>query len=265
MENRYNGGNEIKGSALAYEQRLRVCEFLKRNREHLKVTMTIVSPLVVSQDDLVAFRTKQADTFKSNKEWFVNAGGTVFLEEYDRITKIALHDTRLSDVEFLQALMLIQHLQRVLKFSIVYFMEHKYQRYFRDFNFLFDQKLPNKLSGMEKYISNYLKAFLDGMSKMGMSIPIPNVWRKGHPFIDRYMIMMEDGREAFFLNELLKDFRFEDSKSDPGLRMADIISNTIYQYLVNPKNPDVLKCYETLKYALGSHKGSSQFHIMLRK
>jgi len=267
MEKRYNGGNELKGSDLTFEQRLHVCEFLKKNRDHLKVTMTIILPSVVSHEDLVKFRDKQAEIFQSNKEWYIHAGGKAekVLEEYDRITKLAMHNSRLSDAEFLQALLLTEQMERVIKFCIVYFMERKHRRYFRDFNFLFDRKLPNKLSGMEKYILNYVKAFLDGKSKMGLTIPIPNVWKKGHPFVERYMIMLEDGREAFFLNELLKDFRFEDSKVEPGLRMADIISNTIYQRVLNPHDPEIAKCYAALEYALGYQNKKSQFHVMFRK
>ncbi|CAM4026392.1 DUF3800 domain-containing protein [Paenibacillus alkaliterrae] len=267
MEKRYNGGAEIKGSDLTFEQRLRVCEFLKKNRDHLKATMTIVLPSVVTHEDLNLFRTNQAETFQKNKEWYINAGGKVqkVLEEYDRIAKLAMYQSRLSDEEFLQALLLTQQMERVIKFCIVYFMERKHRRNFKDFIFLFDRKLPNKLSAMEKYILNYVKAFLDGKSKMGMTIPIPNVWKTGHPFIDRYMITMEDGREAFFLNELLKNFEFEDSKNDPGLRMVDIISNTIYQHILNPNNLEIAQCYNTLQYALGYQNKMSQFHIILKK
>ncbi|GEM_PF-5532608 len=69
MEKRYNGGAEIKGSDLTFEQRLRVCEFLKKNRDYLKATMTIVLPSIVTHEYLNLFRINQAETFQKNKEW----------------------------------------------------------------------------------------------------------------------------------------------------------------------------------------------------
>ncbi|QYR19790.1 DUF3800 domain-containing protein [Paenibacillus sp. sptzw28] len=265
FEERNSDGKETKGSHLTYEQRLKVCRFIKKNRTEMKIGLTIVSPKMVSQDNLIDYRALQSETFERNKQWYLNHGGKHFLSHYDKLIKIALYQTRMSDEEFLQALLLVQQLHRVLTFFMVYFYEPKYRRCFKEFQFVFDRKLPGKLAGMEKYFQTYVMPFLDAQSKLGDKIPIVDVWKKGHPFIDRYMLELKDGKRGIYLNKIFGDnCTFMDSKDEPGLRLVDIISNTVYNYLVNPDNPQYDKCYHLLQSAMGGKNNQPLFHIMLR-
>lgn len=265
FEKRNSNGNEIKGSLLASEQRLKVCHFIYKNRTELKIGLTIVSPNMVSQDNLIEYRTLQSETFERNKQWYLNNGGTHLLSHYEKLIKIAQYQTRMSDVEFLQSILLVQQLQRVLTFCMVYFYERKYERYFKGFSFVFDRKQPGKLAGMEKYFQSYAMPFLDGQSKLGDTITMVDTWKKGHPFIDRYMLELENGRSGLNLNKIFgENCSFMDSKDEPGLRLVDIISNTVYNYLVNPDNPQYIECYQLLKSAIGRQNNQPLFHIKLQ-
>jgi len=192
-------------------------------------------------------------------------GGTHLLSHYDKLIKIAQYQTRMSDEEFLQAILLVQQLHRVLTFCMGYFYELKYRRYFKEFSFVFDRKQPGKLAGMEKYFQTYVMPFLDGQSKMGDTITVVDAWKKGHPFIDRYMLELEDGRNGLYLNKIFGgNCSYMDSKDEPGLRLVDIISNTVYNYLVYPDNPVYMECYRLLKSAMGGKNNQPLFHIKLQ-
>jgi hypothetical protein len=266
FEDRYGGGEEVKGSSLKYEQRLKVCQFVKKNRSDLKICLTIISPAMVSQKDLEEYRELQVETFERNKQWYINHGGTHLLSHYEKLMKISQYQTRMSDQEFLQAMMLVQQLRRVLTFCMVYFYKKKYRNFFKDFAFVYDRKLPNKLSGMEKYFKTYVMPFLDGQSKVGKDpIPVLDVWREGHPFIDRYIIDLADGKKGIHLNKVFGDnCFFMNSKNDPGLRLVDMISNTIFNYLVDPENEQNQDCYNLLRYAIGAEGKSPLYFITLR-
>jgi hypothetical protein len=266
FENKFNNGLELKGSKLTPELRLRVCDFVKKNHEHLKISVTIISPEMVSQWELDQYRALQALTFKKNKNWYINAGGKAseILEHYDRVAKIAEYNTRLNDQDFLQSIMLVQQLQRVLTYCIVYFIEPKFRKYFHNFSFIFDGKQPGKTSTMEKYIKNNVKPFLDGNSKSGHTVPVPSVWKEGHPFVDNFFIDVDNSRKGVSLNKIFNDLIFVDSRDEAGLRLVDIISNTIYSYLVNRSAPEIVHCYNKLEYAMAKEEGSSLYHILLR-
>ncbi|WJH34281.1 DUF3800 domain-containing protein [Paenibacillus sp. CC-CFT747] len=265
FEERNSKGKEIKGSQLTDEQRLKVCRFVQKNNTEMIIGLTIVSPTMVSQENLNDYRTLQSEIFEKNKQWYIAQGGKHLLHHYDKLIKISQYDTRMSDAEYLQALLLVQQLHRVLSFCMVYFFESKFRRYFKEFSFVFDRKQPGKLGGMEKYFKTYVMPFLDSQSKLGDRIPVVDVWKKGHPFIDRYMLELEDGKSGLYLNKIFGDnCTFMDSKDEPGLRLIDIISNTVYNYLVNPDNPLYEKCYQLLKSALGGKNNQPLFHITLR-
>lgn len=265
FESRTNGGNEIKGSQLSLEHRKKVCNFIQKNRANLKISITVVSPEQVTPDNLEDFRSLQSDIFERNKQWYISQGGhsEEIQSHYDKLIKIARYNTRMSNAEFLQSVLLVQQLSRVLTYCMVYFCESKFRRDFKEFKFLFDRKQPKKLSGMEKYFQSYVMPFLDAQSKLGYRIQLDESWNEGHPFIDNYTLEHE-GKIAISLNKIFGDnCHFMDSKIEPGLRLIDIISNTVYNYIVNPGVPEYVECYYLLKDAMGSDKPLN--HIMLRE
>ncbi|MEK4083778.1 DUF3800 domain-containing protein [Psychrobacillus sp. FSL K6-1415] len=268
FEQRYNDGEEIKGSRLTYAQRLKVCNFIKKNQSKLKISLKIVSPKKVTLEELKDFRTMQSTTFQQNKQRYINKGGKSreILTHFDKLVKIAQYQTRMSNEDFLQSILLVEQLLDVLTFCMAYFYESKYRRDFKDFSFVFDRKQPNKLSGMEKYFQTYVMPFLDAQSKLGNRIPMVDFWKEGHPFIDRYTLEVKDGNRGLYLNKIFgENCTFIDSKKEPGLRLVDIISNTIYNYLVNPNVQEYKECYKVLKNAIGGKENRPLSHITLRK
>lgn len=275
FEARNNVVDEIKGSQLSIKERMKVCNFIKKNRSNLVITITMVDSSFTTLDDISYFRTRQAGIFRRNKDSFIERGGgesKAILEYYDKITKIAEYSSRLSNEEFLQSLMTITNMKNTLHNSIIYFLDWKYAKDFRTYDYIFDAKLVNKLSPMEKYIKANLKAFIQDIPDINNRIIVlPDTWKSGHPFIDKYMLKEYDLNgvihpEVIDLNKLFENgLQFKDSKEKHGLKLIDMVCNTVYSYIVNPKNADYRSCYDLLKYSMAHKEGKSISMIDIQK
>jgi hypothetical protein len=160
---------------------------------------------------------------------------------------------------------LVMQLERVLKFCLVYFLEKKFRRYFREFSFIFDRKQPGKLAAMEKYFSTNIMPFLDSQSKLGSKFPILDRWEKGHPFIDYFLEEIRPGKTGISLNKIIgENLQFMDSKEEPGLRLVDFVCNTIYNFINDRSNRENVECYRLIEYAIGAEKNKPLVHLVLR-
>jgi hypothetical protein len=245
------GVTEAKGNLLSIGERLRVCHFMKLNRQNLVATAFLVRPNHVSLAQLKRFRDIQASRFLHNKQAYLANGGRApaILAHFDKLEKIAQLSSRLSDEEFLQSLMMVENVRATLQHSIVYYMDRRWNQDFASYQFIIDRKLPGKLSPMEKYIKTNLLPFLDGASKTGESEPlvVPDTWKQGHCFTETYLTPEGDiDLDTVFGHGL----QFLDSATEPGLRVVDMISNTLYAFFAGPDDPDIERCYALLRHAL---------------
>lgn len=180
-----------------------------------------------------------------------------FMNSFEK--KIADYNTRLSDQEYLQSILTTQNIRKTLQHTLVYYIDYKYAKYFKDYFFIFDRKLSTKLSPMEKYIDTYLLPFLQGNPEKQQALAIVGIWKKGHPFVDNYL--NKDG--DIMLNAIFKNgLRFVDSKEEPGIRLIDIVCNTLYSYLHFPENREYLNCYTLIKTAIG-HQGDKYIDLVM--
>jgi hypothetical protein len=68
----------------------------------------------------------------------------------DAMTKRSGLSSRVSDVEYMQAVLLIDLTFMALQKSLIWFSDQRSAQSFRDFRFIYDAKLPTKLGTGEK-------------------------------------------------------------------------------------------------------------------
>lgn len=251
---------EIKGSDLGIQQRLKICNFINKNRSSISITITMVDSRITSVEHLHEYRINQSKTFQSNKDYYISIGGSSLLSEFDRLIKIAEYATRMSDEEFLQSILIVNNVRKTIQNLLIKFLDFKYAKFFKSFDFVFDRKLSSKLSAMEKYLSTYIMAFLQDNPMKQKPLIVVNTWKKGHPFVDN---CMNEDENIVINNIFTKGLQFKDSREEPGLRLIDIVSNTIYQYLISPNNKELLECYKSLKEAILNEKGKYVTLVLL--
>jgi len=267
---RLNIKSEIKGTQLTLDQREKVCRFLHKNRNDFTIAVTGVDSDFCSQKDLDNFRARQVDTFKNNKDLYISKGGNapLILQHFDKIIKIAEYSCRLSDEEFLQALITFEHMRHVIQYSIVYYIDWKYAKNFNVYDFIFDRKLPGKLSGMEKYLDTNLLPFIHGETiAHGSTIIIPDTWKRKHPFVNKYCAEF-DGKIGIDLKKVFQTgLQFKNSEEEPGLQLVDIISNTVYQILYGRKlnKPDFVQLNNILAPLMGGTGNNIMTLIQLKQ
>lgn len=266
---KYNIKSEVKGAYLTLDQREQVCGFLYKNRSDFTIAVTGVDSDLCSPNDLAEFRLLQADTLRNNKELYISKGGNapLILQHFDKVIKIAELSSRLSDEEFLQALITFEHMKDVIQYSIVYYIDWKYAKNFNEYEFIFDRKLPGKMSRMEKYLKSNLLPFMHGESIVyGTALVVPDTWKQKHPFINNYYTEY-DGVFSINLNKVFQTgLQFKNSEEEPGLQLVDIISNTVYHILYGRKSENLqyVRCNNILAPLMGG-KGNSIMKLIKLK
>lgn len=249
---------ELKGVNISDIDRFKVCKFVYKNRKEIKIANTIVDLKDFQRDLLVKFRIMQRDTFIKNRELYVSKGGKSdnILNHFNKIIKISEYSSRLSDEEFLQFLVEFENIKDSLQFSLVYFIDWKYAHNFEKYNFIIDRKGSNSLSKMEKFLKDNLCPFLHGRTVTNQMefMDVVDTWTEKHPFIKKFTVTGEGGKRDIYLNKIFyNNLYFQDSNTSYGLRLVDIVSNTMYRYFNG--DTSLKDCYKILRACCGGKDG----------
>ena len=108
----------------------------------------------------------------------------------------------------------------------VYFYDEEYDAEFENIEILIDRSFINR----ERHIifwKEWLRNGLVGRNHRGEAFIIPDEWAKrNHPFVRKY----DDNGICEFNDLYHKHMRFEDSRREIGLQIADTCANICYRY-----------------------------------
>ena len=122
--------------------------------------------------------------------------------------------------------MAVNVIYKTLDHMLVYYLDSKYEFCFNHINIIVDRKNPTKITDYEKLTRDGIPLFCYNLSKSNPLGVVTEVWNADHPF--RKNFECEGGID---LSKVLSNISFKDSKSEYGLRIADIIANTLYMCL----------------------------------
>lgn len=245
--------NEVKGSYLSINNRSKICKYLSKN-PWIKATVYVTDNNVTTSTTINNWRKKQSEQFSKNKNLYIKAGGNapLVLAHFDKIIKISKYNTRVSDNDYVEGLMLMQLIKTTLHKSTLCFITDKYKNDLGQFRFIIDRKLQTKLSRMEKYLFENIKGLLgfppgidkygaDVSRKMGM-VTLSEWTNINHPFVRNFCT-----KEGINVNKIFeKGLEFEDSKKLNELQIIDIICNTVYASLTDPTNRELKQCFDLM-------------------
>lgn len=242
---------ELHGAQLNREQLVEICEFV--GAASVSALVHVTDTQMMTKAVIRAFRLKQAEQIESELARWRAAGGSSVRVAADltNLAKAARFTSRLSDTEFVQATMLPDLLRDVVQRSIDRFEGDEWRDAFERFEFVFDEKLPGKLSPGQKF-ANLMYMPVLGSNKRFV-FDIPEHWRDtGHP----YAVNFSDGSHtrvnALFANGLATRASHEIA----GLQIADVIAHVVRQAVLRPNAIDrVLTAYDALRPALAGPEG----------
>ncbi|MDA7857940.1 DUF3800 domain-containing protein [bacterium] len=244
---------EIKGSLLCLENRFRVCKFLSDNPD-FKVSIFVADTEITNDALIDKYRKLQYKQFKKNRKSHINMGGKApsILKHYEKIMKLNKYKSRFSNSEYVEGMLINGTIRLSLQKSTICYFPNSYRNDLGDYHFILDKKLKNKLSPMEKYLSENIKGFLGFPSSIDKSkvnldgklkMTTYEGWGNDHPFKEKYC-----RKNHISINKIFEHgLEFKDSKNHTGLTLIDIICNTIYKSLNNPKDYNIIKCFNLLK------------------
>lgn len=260
-----NGSGEVKGSALDIVDRLNFCEWLGSLNGKVKIKCNYLQAEHNDHSRLSSYRRKTADDVARINAQYAGVLGVehpkvAFLKKYEGLLRF---DTRLPDLDFYHFGLYRDAIRDAFQFSIVYFMDRKYEQDFETYDFVFDRQLTRKLAPCEKLVKEYLLYLYDNAARTGNStiIAVPDTWKNPPHIFER---AFKDSNGDMRLDLIFgKGFQFEDSRNEIGLQLVDIVVNTVYQNITRRSDRSLNRCYDYIRHLFGGEGGHEILSIKL--
>lgn len=253
------GVPELHGHELTDQQLLALCRSIGRG--------SCVLIAAVSDTDLITateihrFRLDQAAAIQRAWERFLAQGGrSDDIGEFShRNMKRSAYSGRVSDGEFVQAILMVELLRAALQKAVIWYRDDEWAADLADFRFILDGKEPGKLTPGEKFMSEIITP---AIASRGRSLDLPDTWaEKDHPFRQRYE--RQRGRIRGVEKEGVIDIkaifdralRFADSRDHPGLQLADAVAHVTRRAVLEPGNALIQGAYDALRDRLAGEDG----------
>lgn len=248
--------DELHATNLTPGQRLNVCRFVASSPLQLVAQLTDTD--LIDRPSLNRWRIDQAARMKSNLDWYRWQGGQA--EDIDAWMQAGIKRTglasRISDVEFLQAILLVDLVHASLQKSLVFYTADEWRRDFERFAFILDAKLPGKLGAGEKFLRDAIVPILGSSERFGLILV--EDWKDAdppHPFVARFDSASGwSGTERRRVSEGIdlsgifeEGLRFEQSHDHPGLQIADLVAYVVRDALLRPSDDRSQLAYDLLR------------------
>ncbi len=171
------------------------------------------------------------------------------------LTKRSDLSTRISNAEFVQAILLIDLTFAALQKSLIWFTDNAWRDDVESFRFLYDGKLPGKLGAGEKMLRDIIVPVLGSNDRFVLDVV--DLWKRQqppHPFIARFEREggWSVGRRAhgsgFDLNLIFEHgLRFADSRHHPGLQIADAVAYITRRAVLEPNDDQAQVAYDLIR------------------
>jgi hypothetical protein len=147
----------------------------------------------------------------------------------------------LSDEQFLKLLTLGTCIIELLRHSLTYRIHGEYVPFWEDITYYIDRSSA-KNSREEKVFSRSIRWFLYHSTKKNPLLLPDDMFFTNHPFMKKF-----DTPHGIDMEKLFKKITFEVSFSQIGLRIADIIANTLFRVLHDLENKKgMMKYYKKI-------------------
>ncbi|MFC2163619.1 DUF3800 domain-containing protein, partial [Acidobacteriota bacterium] len=147
----------------------------------------------------------------------------------------------MSDVQYLKLMTLGTCIVELLRHSLTFRVHGKYETNWKDITYFVDRSSARN-SREEKVFRRSIQWFLFNSTRR-MPILLPDdMFFTNHPFIKNF-----DTPNGIDMEKLFKNINFEDSLNQIGLRIADIIANTLFRLLNDLENKNgMLRYYKRI-------------------
>jgi hypothetical protein len=259
--------DELHAVDLEPAQLLAVAEFIGHSDCQLLAHATdnvLVSPAGIAQ-----FRLDQAARLERNLEWYrtestkaIGAPVKEIEDWYLRHIKRAGLATQISHGEFVQAHYLVELIADALQKALIVFHEDQWSGDFRDFQFILDGKLPQKMAAGEKYLNDSIVPALGSRPNRGLAISESWKGDPPHPFVEKFglergRIRGQDVEGAFDLKLLFEHgLRFEPSAAHSGLQLVDAVAYIVRRAVMEPDDTTIQAAYDAFREKLRNDEGN---------
>jgi hypothetical protein len=265
------GVRELHASELSPGRRLRLCRFIAQSPLQFAVQATDTE--LADRPSLGRWRKMQSKLLIENLEWYRAQGGSAESAEHWMIAnakKVSL-PSRISDSEFLQAILLVDLVHTALQKSLFLYVDPEWHKDFERFAFVADGKLPGKLGAGEKFLSQMLVPMLGSNARF--TLDLVDLWKDNdppHPFIANFRRPggWSGARRAHVREDVIdlsaifeEGVRFEESHDHPGLQIADLVAYVARNAVLRPSDTHAQLAYDLIRPKLRT-RDRSTLHLV---
>lgn len=261
------GVGELHAVELSPGQRVRVCRYVAQS--DLRLVAQATDTDLTKHANIQPWRLEQARTLRSNLDWYREAGGESEEIETWMVAraKSADHATRISNSEFVQAVLIVDLIHAALQQSLLFYFEDRWREDFQAFRFILDGKLPGKLGPGEKFLQHALVPLLGSNARF--SLALVDAWKDAdppHPFIERFeshggwsgASRRHVDVDVLDVKGIFEDgLRFEPSDRHAGLQVADVVAYVVRWAVMQPQDRLAQMAYDLLRPKLRSLDGKA--------
>jgi Protein of unknown function (DUF3800) len=256
---------ELHATGLTAGQRLTLCRFIANSPLELVAYATDTE--LADRDAIQQWRLAQAAAMRRNLDWYREQGGRAAdVEKWmdTRMSRSALA-SRISDTEFIQAVLFVSVIFAALQKSLVFFSGDRWRPDFHRFAFILDAKLPNKLGAGEKFLRESIVPILGSNARFRLEMV--DTWKDAdppHPFIERFertggwsgVQRTRTAEDAIDLSGIFEDgLRFEQSHRHPGLQIADVVAYVTRYAVLHPQDDQAQLAFALIRDKLRYRHG----------
>jgi hypothetical protein len=250
--------DELHATEMDRGQRLHVCHFIASSP--LELVVQVTDTALMNATAISSWRRRQAIQLQNSLSTYHRQGGSApdVERRMKAMAKRSGLATRVSDVEFVQAVFLIDLTFAALQKSVVWFAGNDWCEDFGSYRFIYDGKLPAKLGAGEKLLCEMIVPVLGSNARFALEIV--DVWKgqsPPHPFIERFerrggwSVGRRFEGSGFDLNCIFEHgLSFEDSRDHPGLQIADTVGYVARQAVLDPEDEMAELAYESIRAKL---------------
>ncbi len=251
---------ELHATELTVGQRLRMCRFIASSPLELVAYATDTE--LADRQAIQRWRLAQAAGLRRNLDWYRKQGGRApDVEKWlDAGIARAGLASRISDTEFIQAVLFVDVIFAALQKSLVFFVGDEWRPDFHSFAFVLDGKLPNKLGAGEKFLRDAIVPILGSNARF--QLDLVDTWKNAdppHPFVERFeraggwsgsrRARVEE--EVIDLSAIFQDgLRFEASHDHPGLQIADVVAYVVRYAVLHPEDDRAQLAFDLIREKL---------------
>ena len=257
-KNRELGVDELHAAALPDEELGPICQFLAGGP--LSMLAQATDSQVMNAGAIAAHREAQARQLAQNLEHYQRAGGQWpdAADWYKQRIKRADLASRVSNVEYVQADLLVGLIYTALFKSIVRYVDDAWRDDLVDFHFILDGKLPGKLAAGEKELNVIL---MPRLGSNDYAMVVPTTWQQEplHPFIAKF----GSGDDKLSLNRVFEHgLRFAPSHEHAGLQLVDTIAYVTRRAILESDNQVIHRAYAHLRDLLRTERGGQAVRLV---